>query len=480
VKIGLSSGSSVSSKLSLGLTVSGVLLAAGALVVGHSLSQPVIAGDDGSGGSAAAGPDVIVGAVPEVSKWGAVGGVAAYSFGSTSCNIGTVALEWIANTNQHPVIPQNMYRLKDGRFEMIGMSWVKHGFCALQQNLCGACIPFGPGCPNHLGVGCSDPYSSSLNGDQGGLGPRGLINASTGFFPYPYSAPGGSGLLNRRLQVPLTDLQPSLNAGAVYYAECQYIHPDDAVAGNGDNNASYRKFNVGSLTGGSYNLSLTGPTAQQKAAIFAWKDNDGAVTINPVNAINDGRFIVGYKVEDNLDGTWTYEFAIQNLNSDRSGASFSLPVPAGVNVTNIGFHDIAHHSGELFNSIDWPGVVDGGAITWTCTETFAQNPNANALRWSTLYNFRFDADQPPTAVEATLGLFKPSAGNPDSVTVAAQGPAAPVVVCLGDFSNDGVVDATDLAYLLGSWGSAKADLTGDGTTDAADLALVLGAWGGCP
>src|SRR4029450_7251523 len=29
------------------------------------------------------------------------------------------------------------------------------------------------------------------------------------------------------------------------------------------------------------------------------------------------------------------------------------------------------------------------------SEAFAQNQNANAIRWGILYNFRFDADQPP-------------------------------------------------------------------------------------
>ena len=33
-------------------------------------------------------------------------------------------------------------------------------------------------------------------------------------------------------------------------------------------------------------------------------------------------------------------------------------------------------------------------MTWS-TETFATNQNANAIRWGTLYNFRFDADRPP-------------------------------------------------------------------------------------
>jgi len=49
-----------------------------------------------------------------------------------------------------------------------------------------------------------------------------------------------------------------------------------------------------------------------------------------------------------------------------------------------------------------------------------------------------------------------------------------------DIDNDGDVDATDLAILLGAWGggtSTGADLNGDGTVGAADIAILLGAWG---
>jgi Concanavalin A-like lectin/glucanases superfamily/Proprotein convertase P-domain len=56
----------------------------------------------------------------------------------------------------------------------------------------------------------------------------------------------------------------------------------------------------------------------------------------------------------------------------------------------------------------------------------------------------------------------------------------PFAPCLGDLNADGVVDAADLASLLGAWGTAGADLDGNGMTDAADLSVLLGAWGGCP
>ena len=47
------------------------------------------------------------------------------------------------------------------------------------------------------------------------------------------------------------------------------------------------------------------------------------------------------------------------------------------------------------------------------------NQNANAIRFGTLYNFRFDADQPPQAANATVGFFK--TGSP--MMVAIQAPA---------------------------------------------------------
>jgi hypothetical protein len=59
------------------------------------------------------------------------------------------------------------------------------------------------------------------------------------------------------------------------------------------------------------------------------------------------------------------------------------------------------------------------SVTWS-SETLAQNANANALRWGTLYNFRFDSTQAPTAATATVGFFK--TGQP--ITVAIQAPTA--------------------------------------------------------
>ena len=54
---------------------------------------------------------------------------------------------------------------------------------------------------------------------------------------------------------------------------------------------------------------------------------------------------------------------------------------------------------------DWTATVASGAALWN-TDTFALNPNANALRWSATFNFRFDSDASPVAGNATIGLFK--------------------------------------------------------------------------
>jgi hypothetical protein len=370
-----------------------------------------------------------------------------------------------------------MFRYRGGRFEQIGMSWGKHGFCALQENLCGTCIPAAGGCPPILGIGCSDPYSAGLNGDQGGLGTRKEVNAATGGFPGSYNVgmPAAPVTIGRRLQVAANDLNPTQNAGARYLIEGQYIHPEDAAAGNDDNNASWRQFTVGTLTGGAYNLTYSGATNQQQPAIEAWRAFDTAVSIVTCDVPNDGRFLAGYRVKDNGNGTWRYEYAIQNLNSDRSGRSLRIPVPSGVTITNAGFKDINYHSGDPFDPTDWSISTSGGAIEWT-GGTYSVSPNGNALRFATLYNFWFDANTAPTTASASLGLFKPGApSDPSSMPLMLAAPAARANPA--DLNGDGAVSGADLSLLLTNWGgSTIGDIDGDGSVGAADLALLLAAW----
>ncbi len=128
------------------------------------------------------GPDLIVGVLPSMGSWGTDRDISVFSAGTTACNKGDQQLFWVAHTSEHPVIAQNLYRLKNNRFEQIGMSWVKHEFFALQMNSCDlGCQP--PGTGTRLGVGCSNPDGAALNAAQSLLGPRSQIDGHTGFSP---------------------------------------------------------------------------------------------------------------------------------------------------------------------------------------------------------------------------------------------------------------------------------------------------------
>jgi hypothetical protein len=363
------------------------------------------------------GPDVIVGAITGPGNFGSSGGIYAYSLGTTSCNIGDENLDWYDSTNQHPVIAQNFYRLKNGRFEQIGMSWLKHGFFALSQTLC---FPDCQGTDGtQLGIHCSDPYDSGLNGSQGN-GPRSEVNAATGYFPFPIagSYPSPAPTIGRRIQCAAADVDPALNAGALYWGEGQYIAADDAAAGNDDNNASHRRIQ---FAAGTFNASfVTGQsTVQQQPAIMAWQNADPSVVITNVDLLYDGRLIIAKKVTSLGGGNYHYEFAIQNLNSDRSARGFTVGFPAGTVISSAGFKDINYHSGEPYSGTDWAITINGASINWA-TETYAQNVNANALRWGTLYNFWFNATA-ATESAATIEPFKPEPCPPNPAVPPASG-----------------------------------------------------------
>jgi len=430
------------------------------------------------------GPDVIVGDLIDIRNYSSVGGIEAFAVGTTSCNVGDDDLIWVAHTNQHPVIGQNMYRLKDGRFEHIGLSWLKHGFNALTQNACG-CGCSGVG-GSVLGVGCSDPYEAILNGDQNRLGPRFQVNPYTGEFSYPYFSQGQTGNdIYKRLQVKISDLDPAQDGGGVYFVEGQYVTPDDAAAGHQANNASHRPVTI---TGGgsAWSAALAGTTVREQPAIRAWKAADPEVDEADVSVPDDGAIIIAAKATAQGGGVWRYEYAVQNLYSHRAVGSFTVPVGIGATVSNIGFHDVDYHSGEPFDGTDWPGNFDGQRVTWA-TDDFDANTNANALRWGTLYNFRFDADQPPVSAEVTLGLFRP--GTPASVQAAITGPDAGILCATsaGDGDGDCRVDLRDYARLQQCFGGtgnpynpacACFDADTDLDIDAADASLLGGAWTG--
>jgi hypothetical protein len=386
----------------------------------------ILAAADDSG--AAVGPDVTVFSFTDIGSQGSSGGFVSYSVGTRSCNRGDTPLNWCdqgsgcaagAGTEDHPVIAQNLYRLKNGRFEQIGMSWLKHGFVSTNSTTAGCAGSSGQSCigppagGNQLGVGCTDPYGSSLNGGRP-LGRRSQVNATTGIFPFPISSPPGPyAVYDQRIKVPTSDVDSALNPGATFWAEAQYIASDDASAGNSFNNASHRQVTVGGSP--NFTLTMTGSFHEMEPAIFAWKAQDP--TVEQVNVDVPGsiveRFHVARKVTDLGGGNWHYEYAIHNLNSDRSARGFTVDFPATTSFTNVGFKDIEHHSGEPYALTDWVDAEAAGDILTWSTDTFETDANANALRWATMFNFWFDANRPPTGIRHKLDLFKP--GTPTAI-----------------------------------------------------------------
>ncbi|MEM8713675.1 MAG: hypothetical protein AAGG01_22265, partial [Planctomycetota bacterium] len=122
-----------------------------------------------------------------VNNYGVANGIRAYSFSTTSCNIGDTVLEWDDSINRAPVIAQNMFWLNDGRFEQLGYSFLKEGFCAVNENSCGSCQS--TNCDT-LGIGCADTYGAGLNDGRNGV-TKSLINPNTGTKPNNLSGPSG-------------------------------------------------------------------------------------------------------------------------------------------------------------------------------------------------------------------------------------------------------------------------------------------------
>ena len=163
---------------------------------------------------------------------------------------------------------------------------------------------------------------------------------------------------------------------------------------------------------------------------------------------------------------------VRNLLTDSEGAAI-VPALASLNELNLGPApsitappDIvgtpAVGSATLFTSV---GVVTASGCGPTLNLTFVRSDGATTV------NAGFHRSNSPVTITWTVtDECGRSASDTQIVTVNAG---------VGDLSNDGVVDAADLTYVLNSWGSNGnvGDVDGDGTVDAKDLAAILNNWG---
>lgn len=390
------------------------------------------------------GPDIIVGLIElctQLGRTGPVGaGTIAIGCDTLACNIGDENLNWLNFPNtDHPVIIVNAYRLRNSNnidyLEQIGQSWVKHTFATevTDESGCGqTCHPSGT--ETQMGPGCRDAYLAE-EFYICGMGPRSAVHPYTGEMPSGDSLGSTSDCsknyparnhighvhtdLSHRVQIKENDLIHTSR----FFSEAAYVSLHESSSGNQNNNYSYHEIYMeGPDDTGVYAFTDSDSTVTEEAAIHAWPGAEFSI-IEPERG-TDGRAEFGYKATDIGGGQWHYEYAIENMNLDRGIRSLRIPIPTGVTVRNIEFYAPAHqppeaHS-ENYSNSDWLTVTGSDVVGWE-TSTYGENRLANAIRWGTMYNFRFDADAPPGAAKATVGFFKTGG----SIEVDAIAPAPP-------------------------------------------------------
>ncbi len=437
--------------------------------------------------TAMGGPDLICSEINGATSFGFVDGKVAYSFGTTLCNIGNEPVPYQPNTNQHPLISQSIYRLKDHRIEQIGIGFVRHTNVPLAGNACGlGCTPAGI---DALGAGCSDTNSSTTNGGQAMMSPRSEVNAYTSDYPYPPTSFGQTGdAIYKRVQVELADVS---DPDALYFVETQVIVPGETTAESRNNNVSYRQvvFSAGSAT-----ASLVGPTYSEQPAIYAWRDHgngigvpDASVLISSESVPESGLVYVGSRaMHDDADGDYRYDYAIMNLNADQPIAWIEQSAGADGDAQKDTFASPLYHD-DLDMQIDaqpWSFELLGcDTLLYRQALGFQSDPNANTIRWGTAYSFSFSTATEPFADQQDgilLGFGVASNdGTPYFFSASAYFPTpADLFVCDADLNNDGELDFFDVSLFIQNYNTG-ADYNGDGQTNFFDVSQFIADFNGC-
>ncbi|MFO1009478.1 MAG: hypothetical protein U1F29_05390 [Planctomycetota bacterium] len=367
----------------------------------------------------------------------ATGGVDALAFAFQPVNLGTAPASWVTTTAQHPVIGLGLarFRVVNGasRMEQVGMSWVRHvTIPALSQGSFCTCTPSAGAT---LGPGCNDTLSATGNTLAANLGPRHEVEPHTGQHVHPHT-PAAIGPFPGQLRFAPADV--TTGAGERYVVEAHLVAQDDAASGAVMNDATWCELAAGG-TPSDPAFALVGSTRRGATVLDAWKEFDPAVQLLDWDSVVDGRVQVAWCVTQTGPSTWHYEYALYARDYAPGVRLFGLSTPPTAAVTNLAFHDVAYHGGDGVNGVtqsgaDWSASITSGFLAWE-TATFAQNPNANALRWGTTYAFRFDCDRPPMPGYVQLEAFEPPSG-PSGVALQAEIPldvdALAHGYCLGD------------------------------------------------
>lgn len=428
---------------------------------------------------AGSGPDALNGEMTGFVNY-ATGETNAFSTGINLCNVGNEVLDVVDNSTRHPISTQNLYRVDGDGITQLGYSWVSHRFCALQQSLCGTCMPpGGGGCASVLGVGCSDVKSASFVGLQQMLSTRSDVNPVTVDFD-PFYPPTTGDALFKRLQYDAAEAIEANNPGARYFVETITLAKDDAAAGNAENNASYREVLMDPVDGSV--AGLTGPTTRGLPSVYAWQEIDPSVMVTPFDIPGDGRVYVASNASDNGDGTWTYRYAVMNLNSAQAVGEFTVWTPETESSEETGFvfRDVHYHSGDPYSGTDWEAVSTSRRTTWRIAPGDAGS-NANAIRWGTSYAFELISPNAPGEGTVTIETFVDGTEH----DVSAVTPGGADQLCPGDCNRDRVVNFDDLVCLLFNFGPVEGDdrqpedCTGAGVVSFNTITCTLFEFGPC-
>lgn len=336
-------------------------------------------------------------------------GEAGFALGHSWCNGGSVNLPWRSELNgvmvdQYPRIAFLLARESNGRMVQIsGRSFAKHSPIAFNFQT-GPCLPCNVGSGSFFFVGCSDTYGSGINQSQYALGPTEEIDPWLGtwdpqgsYFDRGDPAVTGPAAMDSvrsltfsqtsafdAVKNRITVRESELIAGATYYGQVQAVVQGEPVAARGNNLMSRQMSITG--TGSSWTTSNVG-NSLPGSVLAQWQ---GATFDLAGNGSDDGRFGVAVKVTGPVNGMWHYEYAIHNIDNNRGGASFRIPLAPGAVVQNAGFRDL---DTDPLN--DW-------TTSQTATELSFLATSANPLEWNTIYNCWFDCSIEPGAGSMTI------------------------------------------------------------------------------
>ncbi len=211
------------------------------------------------------------------------------------------------------------------------------------------------------------------------------------------------------------------------------------------------------------------------------------------SVISDCTFEDNTAVEEG-GGVFLYESTVRLTNCDFLQNTASVDVPgAGSALKAVG----ARAAGELVELTGCTFSGNHGAVSAAAIEFYE---NTEAIRGvlkitGCLVSSNLSGIATPTGA-AGLRVFGRNTACviTGGTSICSNEPAdiagpflvqgsATVCGCFADVSNDGFVDAADIAALLSAWGpaptSGSGDVNHDGVVNAADLGALLASWGAC-